>query len=92
MSWDVKKAIKAGRAINDQTQEELAEALMRETNERWTRDMVASLETGKKRVVPETLVALSKVQNLDYTFYLNGPSELNVAKGGYLQSFIPAVA
>jgi transcriptional regulator with XRE-family HTH domain len=90
--WDKRNAVKAARAINSQTQADLAELLTEETGEPWTRDMVQSLESGRKKFDVDILEALVVVQNLDYSFYLNGPTELNVAKGGYLQSFQPAFA
>jgi len=91
-SWDKRNAVKAARTINGQTQADLAARLTEEMGEPWTRDMVQSLESGRKKFDVDILMALVVVQGLDYSFYLNGPSELNVAKGGQLRSFIPALA
>jgi transcriptional regulator with XRE-family HTH domain len=87
MSWDKRNAVKAARAINGQTQKQLAALLTEEMGQTWTRDMVQSLESGRKKFDVDTLEALVVVQGLGITFYLNGPAELTSAKGVYLSSF-----
>lgn len=92
MSWSKINAVKAGRAIRGQSQEELAELLAAETGKPWTRDKVASLENGRKKFDVDTLEAIAKVQDLPLAFYMFGPSEANSAKGGSLSWFMPALA
>jgi transcriptional regulator with XRE-family HTH domain len=91
-SWDKRNAVKAARAINGQTQADLAALLTEETGEHWTRDMVQSLESGRKNFDVDTLMALVAVQKLDYAFYLKGPAELNRDKGVYVGSLQGAAA
>lgn len=79
------EAIAAGRRLaGRQTQEELAERLTDITGKRWTRDMVASLELGRKTFDVNTLVAVSRAQELPIEFYLFGPADR--ARGVYRRS------
>lgn len=74
------------RRLRRQNQTELAEALTRETGEEWTRVMVGNLEAGRKVLDVETLMAISRVQDLPWSFYLEEFPGSNSAKGVLLSS------
>lgn len=88
---DPRAAIAMGRRYRRQTQEELAEKLTKATGERWSRVMVGKLESGGKVLEVETLMAIAEVQNLPYSFYLEGP-ESTSAKGVLLSSDLSTAA
>ena len=78
-------SIKMGRHYRQQTQQDLADALTRETGEHWSRGMVAQLEGKRKALTVDTLMAIAAIQQLPYSFYLEGP-ESDSHKGDYLSS------
>lgn len=80
---DPRRAIAAGRALRNQTQDELARALTRATETDWSRRMVAALETGQKQLNVEVLMAVARIQDLPYSFYLESPTR---AKGVLVSS------
>lgn len=81
---DPRVSVKMGRALRGQTQEELAGELTRATGEKWSRVMVGKLETGGKVLDVETLMAIAEIQDLPYSFYLEGPQRRS--KGVYVKS------
>ena len=86
---DPRASIAMGRRYRRQTQLDLANELTRETGESWSRVMVGKLETGTKELTVPTLMAIAKIQDLPWRFYLEGPNE---AKGDYLSSLDLALA
>jgi hypothetical protein len=58
------------------------------TGEKWTRGMVAALETGDKHFTVDLLLTLVRVQGFPAEFYLYGPSATvpNSANPGYVNS------
>ncbi len=74
-----------GRRYRRQTQQELADALTRVTGEPWSRVMVGHVETGKKALTVDTLMAVAEIHNLSYAFYMEGPESIST-KGDYLSS------
>lgn len=87
---DPRAAIAMGRRYRRQTQEELAEKLTKATGERWSRVMVGKLESGGKVLEVETLMAIARVQDLPYSFYLEGPestSAMGVERASQMSMF-----
>lgn len=72
----------ARRLAGRQTQAELAARLTEVTGTRWTRDMVANLEAGRRSFDVETLVAIAEIHDRDCAWYLDGV-EIDRAKGLY---------
>lgn len=73
---DPRRAVAAGRALRNQTQEELAKALTRATDTTWSRRMVAALEGGGKQLSVDVLMAIARIQDLPTSFYLEGPGTI----------------
>jgi transcriptional regulator with XRE-family HTH domain len=70
--WEPHRAIAAGRQLRNRTQQDLADALSLLTGRRWTKNMVASMETGRKAIDPKTLTAAAVWLDLPYSFFLQG--------------------
>ena len=70
--WEPNEAIKAGRNLRGWTQIKLAERVGALLDEEWSRDMIASIEAGKRTVDPKELVAFVVLLDLDYDYILRG--------------------
>lgn len=77
---DPRVAIAMGRKYRRQTQQDLADALTKETGESWSRVMVGKLETGDKALTVDTLEAIKLIQDLPWDFYLEGPDSKSRAR------------
>ena len=86
---DPRLSIAMGRRYRRQSQEGLADALTEATGDRWSRGMVANLESGQKRLTVDALMVIAEIHQLPYSFYMEGPDS---TMGGYLGSLQPAVA
>lgn len=64
------------------SQEALAAKLTDITGESWTRNMVASLEGGRKTFEVDTLLAVSEALGVTVEFILFGPAESNYINPG----------
>lgn len=80
----------ARRLAGRQTQQELADRLTEVTSEQWTRNMVASLEGGRRTFDIATLIAIAEVHGRDPVWYLDGVevAKTTRAKGLYRDSFL----
>ena len=88
---DPRLSIAMGRKYRRQSQQGLADALSDATGEHWSRGMVAHLESGHKRLTVDTLMVISAIHELPYSFYLEGPDTTG-AMGVYLSSLESAAA
>jgi transcriptional regulator with XRE-family HTH domain len=68
------RAVAAIRDENRHTQTDLARLLAEETGRPWSRNMVAKMEAGGKRIGPRELRALSKIYGLPTSVFVYGPS------------------
>lgn len=89
--YEPRIAVAMGRKYRGQSQLDLANALTLETGDDWSRGMVSHLESGRKELSVATLMAISKIQDLPYEFYLEGP-ERNSPMGVYLSSPVDVAA
>ena len=72
------KRIKHARALEDQSQLQLARRLSEYTGQEWSREMIANLETGRKLIPVETLCAIASVQGQSVAWYFaDAPSTLS---------------
>lgn len=72
-NWQPYRQIKHARINDGLTQDELAELLAAHTGKTWTRDMVANVETGRKKLDWEGWAAFAEVQDRALEFYLIRP-------------------
>ena len=67
------RAIAAARAWADMTQEEFAERLTQATGKPWSRGMVNHLESGRRRIEFETVMAIARLTDVPLEFFEHGP-------------------
>lgn len=73
MSWNPADAVAAGRrTAGRMTQTQLAEKLTELTGKKWTRDMVAALESGRKTFDVDTLTAVVSALGVTVEYILFG--------------------
>lgn len=69
MHVDPHRAVAAARDLIDQSQEELAEALTQVTGKKWSRVMVANLETDRKDLLATVLRDIAEIQGFPIQDY-----------------------
>lgn len=93
----VARRIAHGRDLRGWGQEEFARRLSEFTGKEWTRAIVANLETGKKAVGIEALLAVAQLQGRPVEWYFADldaslREHFNSAIPGLRSSLVPALA
>ena len=93
MDWNPADAVAAARRIRGRmTQPQLAERLTEVTGVRWTRDMVASLENGRKTFDVDVLMAVTEALDVSTSFILFGKEPAGREKMGFAPSVLGLLA
>lgn len=75
--------IKHARALNRQSQADLANRLHEHTGQDWTREIVANLETGRRAIPVELMCSIAAVQERTVGWYFaDAPGTLRDAIPG----------
>ena len=69
----IARRVVAARKMAEMTQVQLARRLSDTTGHQWSRDVIASLETGRRMIPAEVLVSLGEVLDVAPGWFLSDP-------------------